>query len=177
MALPNPGWNVVYGEIPAASKWSQLGANDDALAAGTGMNDGFLATRHFGTMKVPTANLAGVGDYSTSEVDTGYKWTDGKAIYKRTFTGSFSGTAGTRSTISFAVSGLTNFIHSEGYVVDGDNVKLMLNMTRFPAGTLPATAPNAYTNMMQAAGGDPSLFCIPSSSGLISYTVTLYYTK
>lgn len=31
MALPTPGWNVVFGEIPAASKWTQLGQNDDAL--------------------------------------------------------------------------------------------------------------------------------------------------
>lgn len=44
MPLPNPGWNVVYGEIPAASKWSQLGANDDALAAGTGLNDLAITT-------------------------------------------------------------------------------------------------------------------------------------
>ena len=39
MPLPYPSWNVVYGEIPAASKWSQLGANDDALAAGTAFTD------------------------------------------------------------------------------------------------------------------------------------------
>lgn len=38
MALPYPGWNVVYGATPTAAYWSQLGANDDALAAGTGFN-------------------------------------------------------------------------------------------------------------------------------------------
>lgn len=45
MSLPYPGWNVVYGEIPAATKWSQLGANLDALAAGTGMNDNSVGSR------------------------------------------------------------------------------------------------------------------------------------
>lgn len=55
MALPNPGWNVVYGEIPAASKWSQLGANDDALAAGTGLNDLAIATA-----KIADAAVTGI---------------------------------------------------------------------------------------------------------------------
>lgn len=55
MPVPNPGWNVVYGEIPAASKWSQLGANDDALAAGTGISDDAILTRHIlaGNVTVP----------------------------------------------------------------------------------------------------------------------------
>jgi hypothetical protein len=38
MGLPYPAWSVVYGEQPTAAKWSELGANDDALAAGTGFN-------------------------------------------------------------------------------------------------------------------------------------------
>lgn len=45
--LPNPGWSVVYGEVPAASKWSQLGANDDALSNGSGLIDNALITRHY----------------------------------------------------------------------------------------------------------------------------------
>lgn len=47
--LPYPNWNVVYGEIPAASKWSQLGANDDALSAGTGILDDAIVGRHIAT--------------------------------------------------------------------------------------------------------------------------------
>lgn len=39
MSLPNPGWSVVAFEVPTAAKWSDLGENDDALAAGTGLND------------------------------------------------------------------------------------------------------------------------------------------
>lgn len=42
MSLPWPSWSVVFGEQPTAAKWSELGANDDALAAGTGLNDGAL---------------------------------------------------------------------------------------------------------------------------------------
>lgn len=42
MSLPFGGWSVVFGEIPTAAKWSELGANDDALAAGTGLNAGVI---------------------------------------------------------------------------------------------------------------------------------------
>lgn len=61
MPVPNPGWNVVYGEIPAATKWSQLGANDDALAAGTGISDGAIINRHLAANIVKMANM----DFST----------------------------------------------------------------------------------------------------------------
>lgn len=40
MALPNPGWSVVAFEVPTAAKWNQLGENDDALADGSGLDDG-----------------------------------------------------------------------------------------------------------------------------------------
>lgn len=30
-----PAWSVVFGEQPTAAKWSELGANDDALANGS----------------------------------------------------------------------------------------------------------------------------------------------
>lgn len=58
MPVPYPGWNVVYGEIPAASKWSQLGANDDALAAGTALNDNAVVNRHISDGAVGRAELA-----------------------------------------------------------------------------------------------------------------------
>lgn len=44
--LPTPSWSVVYGETPSASKWSELGANDDALATGAGIDDLAILTRH-----------------------------------------------------------------------------------------------------------------------------------
>lgn len=84
MPLPNPGWNVVYGEIPAASKWSQLGANDDALAAGTGFNTG----------AIPATALA--GSIPNSKLDaSANKWeelsrttlaSDGTTINSASFT-------------------------------------------------------------------------------------------
>lgn len=53
MSLPQPGWFVVYGAQPTAAYWSLLGANDDALAAGTG----------FGSHVIPSSaiNFGGAG--------------------------------------------------------------------------------------------------------------------
>lgn len=44
--LPTPNWAVVYGEVPSASKWSQLGTNDNSLATGSGIDDLAIITRH-----------------------------------------------------------------------------------------------------------------------------------
>lgn len=53
--LPTPNWSVVYGEVPSASKWSQLGGNDNALALGTGWDDNVILNRH---IKSGELNLA-----------------------------------------------------------------------------------------------------------------------
>lgn len=37
-----PGVSFVFGEIPTAAKWSSLGANDDALANGSGISSGAI---------------------------------------------------------------------------------------------------------------------------------------
>lgn len=44
--LPSPGWAVIYGETPSATRWSELGDNDDALATGAGIDDLAILTRH-----------------------------------------------------------------------------------------------------------------------------------
>jgi len=45
--LPNPSWSVVFGEVPSASKWSELGENDDSLATGAGWDDEIVEARHY----------------------------------------------------------------------------------------------------------------------------------
>lgn len=57
MGLPYPGWNVVYGEIPAASKWSQIGADLDALAAGTGLNDAVITNAKMAPLAIRPGNI------------------------------------------------------------------------------------------------------------------------
>lgn len=46
--LPSPSWAVIYGETPSATRWSELGDNDDALATGAGIDDFAIIARHLG---------------------------------------------------------------------------------------------------------------------------------
>lgn len=56
-----------------------------------------------------------IGDYSTSEVNTGYTWVDGKPIYKRVFAATFTTPAvGTRLTIDLIDSNIDNVIRACG---------------------------------------------------------------
>lgn len=66
MSLPNPGVTFVFGEQPTAAKFSGLGANDDALAAGTGLNSGVI-----GNAQVATGVVVQVVDTLSNAVTTG----------------------------------------------------------------------------------------------------------
>ncbi len=55
--LPSPGWAVIYGETPSATRWSELGDNDDALATGAGIDDLAILTRHLAADSVTPAKL------------------------------------------------------------------------------------------------------------------------
>lgn len=55
--LPTPNWAVVYGEVPSASKWSQLGTNDNALATAAGIDDLAILTRHINDKAATTRKL------------------------------------------------------------------------------------------------------------------------
>lgn len=55
--LPTPNWAVVYGEVPSASKWSQLGTNDNSLATGAGVDNLAILTRHLNAKAVTEAKI------------------------------------------------------------------------------------------------------------------------
>jgi hypothetical protein len=55
--LPSPGWAVIYGETPSATRWSELGDNDDALATGAGIDDLAILTRHLAAKAVTGAKV------------------------------------------------------------------------------------------------------------------------
>ena len=55
--LPSPGWAVIYGETPSATRWSELGDNDDALATGAGIDDDALITRHYDDASVTARKI------------------------------------------------------------------------------------------------------------------------
>lgn len=55
--LPSPGWAVIYGETPSATRWSELGDNDDALATGAGIDDLAILNRHIANASVKQNKL------------------------------------------------------------------------------------------------------------------------
>jgi len=58
--LPSPGWAVIYGETPSATRWSELGDNDDALATGAGIDDLAIINRHIGPGAVTANETTGI---------------------------------------------------------------------------------------------------------------------
>lgn len=63
--LPSPGWAVIYGETPSATRWSELGDNDDALATGAGIDNLAILNRHL---------AAGIVDPTKMAVATTWLW-------------------------------------------------------------------------------------------------------
>lgn len=83
--LPSPSWAVIYGETPSATRWSELGENDDSLATGAGIDDLAILTRHLANDAVTPEKMAfdfvnnvlaaNFATSSTSYVDSGVKVT------------------------------------------------------------------------------------------------------
>jgi len=55
--LPSTGWAVIYGETPSATRWSELGENDDSLATGAGIDDLAILRRHINAAAVDVSKV------------------------------------------------------------------------------------------------------------------------
>lgn len=65
----------------------QDGTLKDDIVTTAKIDDGAISTAKIDDEAVTAGKTAFGGNYSTSEVNTGFTWTDGKPIFKRTFTG------------------------------------------------------------------------------------------
>lgn len=109
------------------------------------------------------ADIFGFGNYSTSEVNTGFTWIDGKPIYKKTIVVN-SITAETDMNIPHNISNFGNCIRIEGvgFLSAGSRV--------FSGGT--------STNRWTFSNITSTYFSIYSTLGTAgTYYFTLYYTK
>lgn len=108
-------------------------------------------------------------DYSTNEVNTGAKWIDGSAIYKKTLnTGTLPSSAGTSATTVHNITDLYKVIKIEGYAYNG---------TVFSS--LPYISPSSTFAVAQILVNTTSVMIL-ASTDLSAFTesyVTLYYTK
>lgn len=86
---------------------ARKGTDAKAFPAGTIASNGIYVEDKIGSENIDLTTLA-FGNYSTSKKDTGFKWIDGRPVYKITVPFStVGGTAGTEQTISIALPGLT----------------------------------------------------------------------
>lgn len=106
-------------------------------------------------------------DYSTTEINTGAKWIDGKAIYKKTVSiGALPNN--TEKNVAHNISNIESIIKVEGFAKNNNS------SNQIPLPFISTTAANQIyiltnsTNIIIGSGTD--------RSSLIGY-VTLYYTK
>lgn len=85
MAVPNQIVFTPLTTITAQDHNDQM-ENVNSLADGSGIDNSAITTTHLADGAVTAGKTAFGGSYSTSEVNTGFTWIDGKTIYKRTYT-------------------------------------------------------------------------------------------
>lgn len=106
---------------------------------------------------------------STSEQAVG-TWTDGKTIYRKTYSGTYNAAANTVNNI-LTVPNVENIIDVKGYISDLD-AKVAIGTLHMIGSTI-AAAP-----IVMVAGTNLLVRCYTSTAGSnLTYAVTLFYTK
>lgn len=109
------------------------------------------------------------GDYSTSEVNTGFTWVDGKIIYKKSvYISSLPNTAGSKI-IAHGISNLDAIINIEGCYMD-------VNGYIFPVNS-PVSTINVDSFIRTIVFGNNIQINVGMDRSNCSGYVTLYYTK
>ena len=103
-------------------------------------------------------------DYSTTEQNTGVKWIDGKDIFCRTFTGTF--TTG-NLIIATITPSLSNIISMEGFLYYQPNNQWL---------TIPYGEGNDCVTLL-SKNDDIIIYSTNSMSSYSKYIVTIFYTK
>lgn len=118
MALPNPGMDAVPFTPLTAEFLDDMIENIESLSDGTGFENGAITTNTLAESAVTARKTAFGGDYSTSEVNTGFKWIDGKTIYKKTINfGALPNS--TSKSVAHGIAGITYVIGVKGFADNG----------------------------------------------------------
>lgn len=161
------------GSTTASGARTNLGLGTMATKDGTGFQTLTVAS------SAPSSPATGdiwidtsisTGNYSTSEADTGFKWIDGKTIYKKTFTGTLTASASVRliTTISSFPS-VETMVKAEGWFNGGSEIVVFGSTHVSSSGTI---------NRAMAIRGDNQLVTWSDSARTNApYAFTIYYTK
>lgn len=184
---PTVGWldDLITGILVSHKQNGALKDNavtESSIATGavtnTKLGDGSVTSAKIGTGAISSYDKIGddviqarnlvpaIGDYSTSEQDTGFTWIDGKTIYKKTVNfGSLPNNSA--KTISTGISDMGTFISYEGISTNGTTIFALPSLRPF-SDALEIGIWFSKTEITIETGND--------RTGFSAY-VTLYYTK
>lgn len=136
-------------------------------ACAKGMKNPFFVMRNlsqnFANVADKIEETKSTADYSTTEVDTNIKWTDGKPIYMRTFTNVSLPQNGYSATLDLGVEADT-IVKIEAN--DGAN-----------AGNATIIFAGVYAKINKVEGSNTILNPTNQLAALTGATLTVYYTK
>ena len=163
--LPYPDMDFTPLDILTAAEMDQMVANDQylrdfcaGLADGTNLSDGVIQARKL---------VPGISNYSTSEQNTGFRWKDGKTIYKKTIDfGALPNT--TNKAANLNISNLGTIIDSEAFCIYPNGINFPLPFTNTNDFASSVMLNFTATQVVITTGSD--------RSGATGY-VTIYYTK
>lgn len=124
----------------------------------------WITTAMIGNNQVTAIKTAFGGDYSTSEVNTGFKWVDGKDIYKKTINfGALPNN--TSKSVAHGITNLESIIDCAGVAISGTTV---LNLNEYDGSN--------YIRLIPRQGVNITIFTSSDRTTYLAY-VTLWYTK
>lgn len=171
-ATGGTAYYVKLAEIAVGTSVTTIGSG--SITAGAAaislaeLGAGAVKTENIANSAITAAKTAFAGNYSTSEVDTGFKWVDNKTIYKKTINiGALPNN--TTKNKAHGISNLNDIIHIEGFArySTGAYTRIPIPLVTLDQDTQVSVTIDA-TNISLKTGADRS-----AASGHI----TLWYTK
>lgn len=175
--LPNPSMDFTPLNVLTADEMDDLVENIEAINNATiqtgSIADGAITKAKLGADAMSNQN------YSTSEIDTGTTWIDGKKIYKRTFDCGNPPAAGMTNNIDINVTNFEKAVKIEGIMFDSSNEAFPLP---FIDSSFSNTNGNYEVEVYQIQGSGAWQIWVSRGNanadlGITKVYVTLYYTK
>lgn len=165
--LPYPDMDFTPLDILTAEEMDEIVANVEylktfcgGLADGSNLSDGVIQARKLASV---------IGNYSTSEVDTGFTWVDGKHIYKKTIDFGALPNADTKR-VNHGVANIDRIIQVEQSINNAPSGSLH--------GFLFIASGQATNNDFHFWGTDTEICIRTNGDRRESYAyITIYYTK
>lgn len=173
-ATGGSAYYVILATIAVGTGVTTIGSGvitqgDTATSANIDIADGSIGTAKLASGTVTAAKTAFGGNYSTTEVDTGFTWIDGKTIYKKTINFGALPNASQKS-VAHGISNLDTIV---------DVSFVAKNPTASSWTYVPATSVNATANQIAYVISSTNVTCVSGTnySAFSSSYVTLWYTK